>query len=205
MATMRGRLGWGVMAFLAVNVAGYAAAVLLVPAIRGPVLMDMLARTRAGTYAHVAGGALAISIGAWQANARLRARHPEAHRRLGLVYLATVVTGGVAGFVLAFGSAGGEVTHLGFGLLAVSWLGCTVRGYAAYRASDYVAHGRWMIRSYALTLAAVTLRLYLPLALAAGVPFLPAYRAISWLCWVPNLLAAELLLRRPRPAPAIAA
>lgn len=51
-----------------------------------------------------------------------------------------------------------------------------------------------MIRSYTLCLAAVTLRVYLPIAEAAGIPFESAYPAITWLCWVPNLVAAEWLV-----------
>jgi hypothetical protein len=56
-----------------------------------------------------------------------------------------------------------------------------------------------MIRSYALTFAAVTLRLYLPMALMASLDGLASYRAIAFLCWVPNLIVAELWLRRDRP------
>ena len=48
-----------------------------------------------------------------------------------------------------------------------------------------------MIRSYALCLAAVMLRVYLPLFGVLGVPFESSYPAISWLCWVPNLIVAE--------------
>ncbi len=51
-----------------------------------------------------------------------------------------------------------------------------------------------MIRSFALTLAAVTLRLYRPLSSLLPVAYDDAYRAISFLCWVPNLIAAELRL-----------
>jgi hypothetical protein len=53
-----------------------------------------------------------------------------------------------------------------------------------------------MIRSFALTLAAVTLRIYLPLGIMLNHgDFYTPYRAIAWLCWVPNLLLAELWLR----------
>ena len=55
-------------------------------------------------------------------------------------------------------------------------------------------HERWMIRSFSLTFAAVTLRLYIPIGMIAGFPFNQAYVAIAWLCWVPNLMAAELFL-----------
>jgi hypothetical protein len=54
-----------------------------------------------------------------------------------------------------------------------------------------------MIRSYALCLAAVTLRIYIPVGLAAGIDYSTSYPAIAWLCWVPNLLAAEWIVARP--------
>jgi hypothetical protein len=58
-----------------------------------------------------------------------------------------------------------------------------------------------MLRSYALTFAAVTLRLYLPLAVIAsihGYDFMVAYRFIAWFAWVPNAIFAELFIRRGR-------
>jgi hypothetical protein len=60
----------------------------------------------------------------------------------------------------------------------------------------FVDHRAWMIRSFALTFAAVTLRLYLPLAAVLSLDFVDAYRAISFLAWVPNLVVVELYLRR---------
>jgi hypothetical protein len=54
------------------------------------------------------------------------------------------------------------------------------------------------------TLAAVTLRIYIPLFDLAGLPEIPAYRAISFLCWVPNLVAAELIIRVRRVSAASA-
>ena len=78
-------------------------------------------------------------------------------------------------------------------LYAVSDYITTAMAWTSAVRRDFVAHERWMIRSFALTLAAVTLRLYLPIAPVLGYPFMPAYVAISWLCWVPNLIVAELL------------
>ncbi|MCU6340152.1 DUF2306 domain-containing protein, partial [Enterobacter quasiroggenkampii] len=67
-------------------------------------------------------------------------------------------------------------------------------------ARDLAGHGRWMIRNYALTCAAITLRLYMPLA-AIFLGFADpndTFAVIAWLCWVPNLLIAEsLIARRP--------
>lgn len=53
-----------------------------------------------------------------------------------------------------------------------------------------------MVRNFALTLAAVTLRIYLPASMIAGIEFEVAYPYIAWLCWVPNLVAAELLFNK---------
>jgi uncharacterized membrane protein YozB (DUF420 family) len=63
---------------------------------------------------------------------------------------------------------------------------------------DRAAHRRWMYRSYALTFAGVTLRLYLPVAIFGPYGFAAAYAVIAWLCWAPNLFVAEWLLGRRR-------
>ena len=63
-----------------------------------------------------------------------------------------------------------------------------------------------MIHNFALTFAAVTLRIYVPAAIVAGVAFATAYPVIAWLCWVPNLLIAAWIARRTEPgrnAPAL--
>ena len=47
-----------------------------------------------------------------------------------------------------------------------------------------------MIRNYALTCAAITLRIYLPPSIVAGIPF-RTHLSVIVLCWVPNLLYAQ--------------
>jgi hypothetical protein len=49
------------------------------------------------------------------------------------------------------------------------------------------------LRSFSLTFAAVTLRIYLSLSGLMGWQFASAYAVIAWLCWVPNLLIAMQL------------
>ena len=148
---------------------------------------------------HAALGATALILGALQFFPGLRARWPRWHRRAGTIYVTCCLIGGSAGLTLAFGSTAGPVATAGFGLLALAWLGATANAWRLARARDFQRHERWMIRSYALTLAAVTLRLYLPIAAVAHMDFMQSYRAISFLCWVPNLLGAELLIALRRP------
>lgn len=83
----------------------------------------------------------------------------------------------------------------GFGLLAVGWLITTFMGIISVRTGRISAHCEWMIRSYALTVAAITLRVYLVAIPVFHLQFELAYPAISWLCWVPNLIYAEMWIR----------
>ena len=146
---------------------------------------------------HIAGGMGALLTGPWQFSQRLRARALNLHRWLGRFYLLEVALGSIAGFAMAVVSKLGMPTHLGFGILAVLWFSTGLQAYRMVRRGNIAAHRRWMIRNFALTLAAVTLRVYMPLML--GVfhwPFRQTYITVAWLCWVPNLLIAEWMIRR---------
>jgi uncharacterized membrane protein len=196
---------WVVMAVLATLVAAYAAAVLLLPRFGPPFIVARRTTMPVAVAAHLGGGLVALAVGAWQMNARLRSRAIELHRWMGRTYVAAVLIAGLGALRMSVVSAHGWTMHLGFGFLALLWLFTTARAYFAIRSHNEARHREWMIRSYSLTLAAVTLRIYLPLSLAAGVSFANAYRAISWLCWVPNIMVAEWLVRRmPTPTPMIA-
>ena len=194
------RIGWTVMTALALIIAAYAIAVLFVPAMRAPFLQQRFVTVPLAAYLHLAGSGIALAVGAFQHNTRLRSRYLNVHRWLGRTYVVSVLLGGIAAFALATMSQFGLPTHVGFGLLAVLWLFATAMAYRYIRAGNQVFHRRWMIRSYALTFAAVTLRIYLPLSQVAGMPFDEAYQTISWLCWVPNLIVAEWIILRERVA-----
>ena len=188
------RAFWLLVALLCLGVAGYAASrYLLHPpmtpkqALGNPLGVPWL-------FVHVAGAVTALLLGSFQFLPGLR--RIGAHRWVGRVYVLGCLVGGVAGLILAPGSFAGPIATAGFGSLAVIWIAVNLLGWRAALDRRFVAHRRWMIRSWALTLAAVTLRLYLPTVMILDLPFLPWYRAISFLCWVPNLVIAELYLLR---------
>jgi uncharacterized membrane protein len=160
---------------------------------------DHFARYLVALRVHIAGGMGAMLAGPWQFSARLRARYLPVHRMLGRVYVVSVLVGSVGGFAMALVSLEGLPTHLGFGALAVLWAGTVVQAYRCARAGEITEHRRWMIRNFALSLAAVMLRIYLGLMLGPlHWSFRTTYITVSWACWVPNLLVAEWLLRRER-------
>jgi len=149
-------------------------------------------------FAHVLFAPLALALVPFQLWQGLRDRRPHAHRALGRIYGLAILISGAGGLWLAVNTQAGPVAALGFGLLAVLWLGVTGWGITLAMRGDRMAHRRWMIRSIALTLAAVTLRIQIPASMMLDIDFDTAYPAIAWLCWVPNLIIAELVLRWPR-------
>lgn len=189
------RAGWLVLTLLCLGVAAYSARYLLDPprtpaeALGNPMGIPWL-------VIHVAGAMTALAVGSVQFLPRFRRGARPPHRWTGRVYVVGCLVGGAAALVLAPGSFAGPIATVGFSSLGLLWIGVTVLGWRAAVQGLLVDHRRWMIRSWALTLAAVTLRLYLPLVMIMDLPFVPWYRAISFLCWVPNLIAAEFWLRR---------
>lgn len=189
------RIGWTLLALLCLGIAAYSSRYVLHPpqtsaqALNNPVGVPWL-------FIHVAGALMALVLGSWQFVPALRNGFGPPHRWVGRIYVVGCLVGGTAGLVLAPGSSAGPIASVGFGSLAVVWIAANLLGWRAARQRRFADHRRWMIRSWALTLAAVTLRLYLPLVMILDLPFLPWYRAISFLAWVPNLIAAELWLRR---------
>ena len=193
------RARFALVAVLSVAVAVYAVLMYGVgPGAQGlhPEMRAAFERHAVAIHLHIFASALALLLGPWQFSARLRRERPAVHRWLGRLYLGVAVgLGGAAGLYMSAHAFGGPVAKLGFAALAVGWLVTGAIAYAAARARDFVAHRRWMIRNFALSFAAVTLRLYLPGVFVFGLPFAPAYAVIAWLCWVPNILVAEWLVR----------
>jgi len=180
------------MALLAALIAVYAIGVILVPGARADFVRVLVATVPLAVFGHLAASAVALAIGPIQFSTRIRLRHVAVHRWCGRLYLVGVLVGGAGGFRLAFLSQGGTVAHVGFAVLALLWVSTVIRAYLYILEGDIAAHRRWMVRNYSLTFAAVTLRIYLPLSLAAGIPFEVAYPPIAWLCWIPNLIVAAV-------------
>jgi len=112
---------------------------------------------------HAASAACALALGPWQFLAGWRGRWPRLHRYVGRTYVAVVTVAALAALWIAPTAAAGPVSSVGFAALAVAWLVTTSLGVARVLEDDIPAHRRWMMRSFALTAAAITLRVYLAL------------------------------------------
>lgn len=146
---------------------------------------------KTGIYLHVFASLIALSLSPLQFSGWLRTTRPRLHRFIGRTYLIGVTVGGLSGLYMSTLAFGGLVAKLGFACLAVCWLLTGLRAFQTIRRGAVQEHRKWVVRNVSLTLAAVTLRIYLPSSMIAGIPFEIAYPVIAWLSWVPNLLVAE--------------
>jgi Predicted membrane protein (DUF2306) len=194
--------GWIIFAFLAVVIGLYPFSYFIVNMQGGLLSSKPAALLKTAWigffYCHIIFGGIALLTGWTQFSSRIRNKHVKVHHTLGKIYVTCAITSGLAALYLAAYATAGVITHFGFGILATLWIYCTFRAYLfiVMKKNTYM-HQRWMIRSYALCFAAVTLRIWLPLF--TGVfhfDFIISYQIISWLCWVPNIIVAELIIRR---------
>jgi uncharacterized membrane protein len=151
---------------------------------------------RTSFYVHISGGILAIVAGPLQFLKWIRKRNVKVHRTIGKVYVvAILVIGAPAGFYMALFANGGPWASTGFAVMAMLWFYTTWTAYRFIRVHDLREHRRWMIRSYALTFSAVTLRLWVPLcSIWLHMNHDSIIVLSAWTSWGINLVLAELFL-----------
>jgi len=200
-------IAWWVAAVFALAIAAYSLRyVFLGERAYTPELAPSFRARPLTVMAHTLFGPIALTLGLVNLLPAMRqGRRWPVHRWLGRIYLVSSIVLGVAGLSLSFHATGGPGPRTAFGLLALATLGASLMGYRSIRVRDVRHHREWMLRSYALVFAAVTLRVWMPiLATVYQGQFVPAYRWSAWLCWVPNVLVVEWMIRRgwrPRFAP----
>lgn len=147
----------------------------------------------------IAAGAFSL-VGAFQFHAGLRRRHPDWHRRAGriLVVAGMLVAGSGLWMTLFYPDAPGGVLLWTVRLFVGSAVGFgLVRGFSAIRRRDTAEHRAWMIRAYALSVAAGTQAFTQGIGEGLfGVNDLSTGLSVS-AGWVINAIAAEVIIRRP--------
>ena len=112
---------------------------------------------RIAFFVHVFTSLLALLAGFTQFSRKLLKKKPKLHRLFGYIYVTDVLMiTGPAGLLMSFYANGGVSARIAFILLAVLWISTTA--IALYKAvkKDFHAHRIFMIRSFALTLSAIT-------------------------------------------------
>jgi uncharacterized membrane protein len=153
---------------------------------------------RVAFFVHVYASMWALLAGFTQFSSHIQSFYPRVHRTLGYVYVTNILLiTGPSSLIMSFYANGGPTSKIAFALLAVGWITSTAIALVKAKNGDFVAHRDWMIRSYALTLSALTLRAWKwSITNTAELPPMDVYRAVAWLGWVPNIIIAELIVRR---------
>ena len=152
-----------------------------------------------GFYTHIIFGGIALLIGWIQFVDKWRIANIIMHRNLGKIYLSCVLLSSLSGIYLGVYASGGIIPSAGFVSLGILWFLTSYFGYVSIIKNRLIAHKNWMIYSYSLCFAAVTLRIWLPLLSAFCGEFLIAYQITAWLCWVPNLIVAYFIIKKEKP------
>lgn len=148
-------------------------------------------------YTHILLGGIALLTGWSQFSKRIRAKNIDIHRGLGKTYLVSIFFSALAGFYMAVLANGGMIAKFGFSFMSIAWMVTSTLAYTSIRRRDVEQHRQWMIRSYAVTLAGVTFRLWLPLLLFGfNLNFLTVYRIDAWISWTLNLVVAEIIIKK---------
>ena len=155
---------------------------------------------RTAFFIHVYMSIWVLLAGFTQFSEKIRDYYGSLHRSFGYIYAADVVLiTGPAGFVMGVYANGGTTSKVAFVVLAVLWIYFTATAVVKAKRGDYISHRDFMIRSYALTLSAITLRAWKwSINNSVELPPMDVYRAVAWLGWVPNLAFAEFLIWRTR-------
>ena len=152
---------------------------------------------RLGFYVHIATALIVLGLLQWlPAVAR---RGPRLHRGLGYGYVGGILgLAAPSGLILARFANGGLTAQVGFTLQCVVWWLTTWVAYRAARRRQWPRHADWLVRSYAVTLAALALR---------GESYLMYYAFHTNPILARHLSPSSLANRHPRkllPAPAAA-
>jgi uncharacterized membrane protein len=113
-------------------------------------------------FIHIGVATIAVIIGLFQFLPQIRAKRIDIHRFLGRTYMLCILVSGLtATYVVFFTERFDE--QIAFATLDVLWLFTAWKAYRAIRRKQIAQHRLWIVRNYAVTLAAIFARLVVPL------------------------------------------
>lgn len=147
-------------------------------------------------FTHVYTSIFLMLLGFLQFSETIKRKYSNIHRWSGRVYAVIILfLSGPSGLVMSFHANGGVFSQTAFVILSVLWMSCTFLSVYYVLKKDLVNHQKFAIRSFALTLSAISLRLFKYIIVFLFQPQqMEVYRIVAWLGWTFNLLLAELFI-----------
>lgn len=144
-------------------------------------------------YIHVISGMLVILVGPFQFLKSFQNKFLNWHKLGGKIYAYSILLlAAPTGLIMAFYAEGGVWSTVAFSIMSILWFVTTLMAVIKIKQRKIEEHKMWMMRSYALSFAAVTLRLLVPLFslfIFDNEDLITV--STAWLSWMLNLLVAE--------------
>lgn len=122
----------------------------------------------------------------------------DLHQNVGKVYIFLILfLAAPSGIYMGIFANGGIYSRISFVILGCLWWFSTLNAYKLARQKKFKQHKQWMWRSFALTISAITLRMWKVIIVFLFHPDpMEVYQIIAWLGWIPNILLIEYLIAR---------
>ena len=151
---------------------------------------------RIAFFIHVYASIFVLLAGFTQFSNNILRKYNQLHKKSGWLYIIVVLLlAGPSGLVLAVYANGGWSAQIAFCLLAILWMFFTTKALYHIVKRQLIQHQKYMYRSFALALSAITLRAwkYILVWLFQPKP-MDVYRWVAWLGWVVNLVFVEIII-----------
>lgn len=160
-------------------------------------------------YTHISSSCLVLALGLPLFSPYFLQKFPQWHRRFGRYYSYLLLfLAAPSGLIMAFSGSGGLWAQIAFVCQALLWWALTAQAFRLALAKKFRAHAAFMIRSYAFSLSAISLRLFSYLISylryeydipcpSERFPYLcypQIYGFEAWASWIFNALIAEILI-----------
>lgn len=147
-------------------------------------------------YIHVYSAIFVLLAGFTQFNAGILRKQTAIHRNIGKLYIAIILfLSAPSGLFIGVFANGGFYSKVSFVSLSILWFYFTLKGFLHIKNRNIILHKAFMLRSFALTFSAITLRFWKVILVYLFHPSpMDIYQIIAWLGWVPNLLIIEYYL-----------
>ena len=147
-------------------------------------------------FTHVYTSIFLMIFGAIQFSNYIQNKLIKLHRISGRFYVGILLLlSGPSGLIMSYYANGGLVAQISFLLLSSFWMLFTFLSFYFVLKRQLIKHQKFAIRSFALTLSAISLRLFKYLLVLFFEPYpMDAYRIAAWSGWTFNLLLAEIII-----------
>lgn len=149
-------------------------------------------------YIHVLSSIFVLVAGFTQFNTFILQKHTQIHRNIGKVYVFVVLfLAAPSGMFIGYYANGGWTSKTAFITLSFFWFYFTYKGLIHIKNKEIQKHKQFMLRSFALTFSAITLRFWKVIIVHLfHLAPMDTYQIIAWLGWIPNILIIEYYIAK---------